>query len=60
MSVVSPLPRSEVRPGRPAIPPLEAGDRLDQRAFHERYERMGPGVRAELIGGEVHMPSPVG
>jgi Uma2 family endonuclease len=60
MSVVSPLQPIESRPGRGSIPPLEAGDHLDQRTFHERYERMGPGVRAELIGGEVHMPSPVG
>ncbi len=43
--------------GRP--PPLEAGDRLDQPTFHARYKQMPPGVKAELIGGIVYMPSPV-
>jgi Uma2 family endonuclease len=42
------------------IPPLEPGDTLDQETFHERYEAMPPRVRAELIGGEVHMPCPTG
>jgi Uma2 family endonuclease len=41
------------------IPPLENGDHLDQPTFHERYAAMPPGTRAELIGGVVHMPSPV-
>src|SRR3989442_1705902 len=41
------------------VPPLEAGDRLDQKTFHERYEAMGEHVRAELIGGTVYMPSPL-
>ncbi len=41
------------------IPPLEAGDLLDRITFHERYEAMPPGVRAELIGGIVYMPSPL-
>jgi Uma2 family endonuclease len=44
----------------PAIAPLVEGQRLDQPTFHERYEAMPPGVRAELIGGVVFMPSPVG
>lgn len=39
-------------------PPLENGDHLDQKTFHARYEAMGPGVRAELIGGIVYMSSP--
>jgi hypothetical protein len=40
------------------VPPLENGDRLDQKTFHERYEAM-PGLRrAELIEGIVYMPSP--
>src|SRR6185312_9769746 len=47
------------RPGRRVLPPLEAGQRLDQRTFHERYEAMPPSTRAELIGGVVHMPSPL-
>jgi Uma2 family endonuclease len=40
------------------LPPLENGDRLDQRTFHARYEAMPEDCRAELIGGMVHMPSP--
>jgi Uma2 family endonuclease len=42
-----------------APPPLVAGERLDREAFHERYEAMPPETRAELIGGVVHMPSPL-
>ncbi|MBV8606029.1 MAG: Uma2 family endonuclease [Singulisphaera sp.] len=38
---------------------LVAGQRLDRVTFHERYEGMPPGTRAELIGGVVHMPSPL-
>jgi Uma2 family endonuclease len=40
------------------LPPLVAGQRLDRATFHERYEAMPPGTRAELIGGVVVMPSP--
>src|SRR5438105_11326943 len=40
------------------LPPLENGDHLDQKTFHERYEAMPPDVRAELIGGIVFMSSP--
>ncbi len=40
--------------------PLVAGQNLDQVTFHERYEAMPPGTRAELIDGVVYMPSPVG
>lgn len=40
------------------LPPLENGDRLDQKTFHARYEAMPENCRAELIGGIVHMPSP--
>src|SRR5262245_57250897 len=47
------------RAKRRAIPPLEAGQRLDQSTFHERYEAMPPNTRAELVGGVVYMPSPV-
>ncbi len=39
---------------------LVEGRRLDQPTFHELYEAMPPGVRAELIQGVVSMPSPVG
>ncbi|MBI2806843.1 MAG: Uma2 family endonuclease [Planctomycetes bacterium] len=41
------------------MPPLENGDRLDQKTFHERYQAMPPYVRAELIGGIVYMSSPL-
>jgi Uma2 family endonuclease len=55
-----PLPQ---QPGdewaRAAVPPLEPGDHLDQKTFHERYEAMPAHVRAELIGGIVFMPSPL-
>lgn len=41
------------------LPPLEAGDRLDQATFHARYEAMPPDFRAEPIGGVVFVPSPL-
>ena len=47
--------RATIAPG-----PLVEGQRLDQATFHERYEAMPPGIRAELINGVVLMPSPVG
>src|SRR3954452_4384506 len=56
----APLPRSG--PSRRDPPPpqrLENGDRLSQPEFHRRYLAMPPGVKAELIGGVVHMPSPL-
>src|SRR5436309_9095897 len=40
------------------VPPLENGDRLDQKTFHQRYESMADHVHAELIGGIVYMASP--
>jgi Uma2 family endonuclease len=40
------------------IPPLEPGDRLTRDEFERRYEAMPPGVKAELLEGVVHMPSP--
>jgi Uma2 family endonuclease len=54
-----PVQPSAVRTTAEAPPPLEPGDRLDQKTFHERYEAMPPGTRAELIGGTVFMPSPL-
>ncbi len=42
------------------LPPLVEGQRLEQPEFHERYEAMPPGTRAELINGVVAMPSPLG
>jgi Uma2 family endonuclease len=41
-------------------PPLATGDQLDQPTFHQRYQAMPPGARAELIQGVVSMPSPLG
>ena len=41
------------------LPPLEAGDHVDQPTFHERYKAMPPAFRAELIGGVVIVPSPL-
>lgn len=43
----------------PAIPPLEAGDRLTRDEFERRYEAMPQLKKAELIEGVVYMPSPV-
>ena len=42
-----------------AVPPLADGQRLGQAEFHRRYEAMPPRTRAELVGGIVHMPSPM-
>jgi Uma2 family endonuclease len=47
------------RPRSRTLPPLVAGQRLDQPTFHERYEAMPPETRAELVGGVVYMPSPL-
>jgi hypothetical protein len=47
------------RPPAGTLPPLVAGQRLDQPTFHERYEAMPPQTRAELVGGVVYMPSPL-
>jgi Uma2 family endonuclease len=41
------------------LPPLAAGQQLDQPTFHERYEAMPDGTWAELVAGRVYMPSPV-
>ena len=45
--------------GRVAIPPLENGDRLTRAEFERRYEAMPHLKKAELIEGEVYVPSPV-
>lgn len=37
------------------VPELVAGDHLDQKTFHERYEAMPEGVKAELVEGIVYM-----
>jgi Uma2 family endonuclease len=41
------------------LPPLVAGQHLDQPTFHERYAAMPPETRAELVDGVVYMPSPL-
>jgi hypothetical protein len=51
---------STVEPQARLAPPLVEGQRLDQATFHERYEAMPSGTHAELIGGVVYRPSPVG
>jgi Putative restriction endonuclease len=48
------------RETRVALPWLVDGERLDRATFHERYEAMPAGTRAELIGGVVYMASPLG
>lgn len=45
--------------GDEGIIPLHGGDHLDRETFHARYAAMPPGIKAELIGGVVYMPSPV-
>jgi Uma2 family endonuclease len=47
------------QPTEQPVPPLYNGDRLTQAEFHRRYEASPPGFKAELIGGVVHMPSPL-
>ena len=42
-----------------AILPLENGDRLTRAEFEQRYDAMPELKKAELIDGEVYMPSPV-
>src|SRR5262249_51120107 len=42
------------------VPLLHNGDRLTQKEFHRRYEAYPEDVKFELIGGIVHMPSPLG
>ena len=39
---------------------LFEGNRLDQPTFHRLYEQTPEGFKAELIGGVVHVASPVG
>lgn len=41
------------------MPPLENGDRLTRAEFERRYNAMPKVKKAELVEGEVHMPSPV-
>jgi hypothetical protein len=51
--------RAVERAKHKTLPPLETGQRLGQPTFHERDEAIPPDTWAELVGGMVHMPSPV-
>jgi Uma2 family endonuclease len=51
------LPRLKDR--RQPIPEIHNGDRMSQPEFHRLYEQMPEDFRAELIGGIVHVPSPL-
>ncbi len=42
----------------PSLPPLREGERLTQKEFHQRYQAYPKDVKAELIGGVVHIASP--
>lgn len=59
MSTLARTERLQDKAKNTALPPLENGDHLDQKTFHERYEAMPEGTRAELIGGIVYMSSPL-
>ncbi len=39
---------------------LENGDRMTRAEFHAAYLQTPPGFKAELVGGIVYVPSPVG
>jgi hypothetical protein len=45
---------------RRVVPPLRAGQRLSREEFMRRWEAMPELKRAELLGGVVYMPSPLG
>ncbi len=45
---------------RSTLAELVEGEHLEQPEFHERYEAMPQGIKAELINGVVYMASPVG
>jgi len=49
----------ETSSGKAVQPTLEPGDHLDQKTFHELYQQTPEHVKAELIEGVVHMPSPL-
>jgi Uma2 family endonuclease len=53
------VPPTQVRAAANKSCPLESGDRLTRAEFERRYAAMPQIKRAELIEGEVHMPSPV-
>jgi Uma2 family endonuclease len=58
LPVESPEPAPRL-PTAEAIPPLENGDHLSRDEFERRYRAMPHVKKAELIEGQVYMPSPV-
>jgi hypothetical protein len=59
-TMANPAARSQVVEKKPPqLPPLETGDQLTREEFERRYELMPQVKKAELIEGEVYMPSPV-
>ena len=60
MTTMPPIRRVVQGLSGPYVAPFEDGDVLDQPTFHKLYEAAPEGFRAELIGGIVHLPSPVG
>lgn len=55
-----PRSRAEAEPdSHDRVEPLENGERTDRRTFHEWYLTTPEGFKAELIGGEVYVASPV-
>ncbi len=51
--------RTQKKVHKVEIPPLEQGDKLSRAEFERRYDAMPKLKKAELIEGEVLMPSPV-
>lgn len=58
MPVMPSAARVTEKPSR-FIPPFENGERMDQKTFHALYLQTPTGFKAELIGGIVHVASPV-
>lgn len=56
-TVSPPLPAEPLAPRK--LPPLQNGDCLTRDEFERRYNAMPKLNKAELVEGEVHMPSPV-
>jgi Uma2 family endonuclease len=54
-----PAVTSEKQKDSAIVPLLEAGDQLTRPEFERRYDAMPELKKAELIEGEVYMPSPV-
>ena len=56
---MSKLPPTPIRASRSKFPLLEHGDRMKAAEFEARYSAMPELKRADLLRGEVYMPSPV-